>query len=154
MVLFDADWNPSSDKQAMGRVWRDGQRKTVFIYRLFCSGTLEEKVHQLQANKEGLFARVVDSKQVMSHFSKEHLKEIFAYSYHCQTYAESDNLENEAFAGSFLPQLSSLFEVVKEQRDDWKVKEEQLDFSTAVEDDDLKRPMEDEDEVVEKRVKQ
>lgn len=154
MVLFDADWNPSSDKQAMGRVWRDGQRKTVFIYRLFCSGTLEEKVHQLQANKEGLFARVVDSKQVMSHFSKEHLKEIFAYSYHCQTYAESDNLENEAFAGSFLPQLSSLFEVVKEQRDDWKVKEEPLDFSTAVEDDDLKRPMEDEDEVVEKRVKQ
>jgi len=154
MVLFDADWNPSSDKQAMGRVWRDGQHKTVFIYRLFCSGTLEEKVHQLQANKEGLFARVVDSKHVVSHFSKEHLKEIFAYSYRCQTYTKSDDLAGEAFAGSFLPELSSLFEVVKEQRDDWKVKEEQLDFSTAVEDDNLKRPSEEEEEGEEKRVKQ
>ena len=111
-------------------------------------------MHQLQANKEGLFARVVDSKHVVSHFSKEHLKEIFAYSYRCQTYTKSDDLAGEAFAGSFLPELSSLFEVVKEQRDDWKVKEEQLDFSTAVEDDNLKRPSEEEEEGEEKRVKQ
>ena len=29
LVMFDPDWNPASDDQAMARVWRDGQRKQV-----------------------------------------------------------------------------------------------------------------------------
>lgn len=27
LVLFDPDWNPASDQQALARVWRDGQKK-------------------------------------------------------------------------------------------------------------------------------
>ena len=34
LVMFDPDWNPANDEQAMARVWRDGQKKKVFIYRL------------------------------------------------------------------------------------------------------------------------
>ena len=34
LVLFDSDWNPATDLQAMARIWREGQRKQVFIYRL------------------------------------------------------------------------------------------------------------------------
>lgn len=34
LVMFDPDWNPANDDQAMARVWRDGQKKTCFIYRL------------------------------------------------------------------------------------------------------------------------
>lgn len=34
LVMFDPDWNPANDEQAMARVWRDGQRKTCYIYRL------------------------------------------------------------------------------------------------------------------------
>lgn len=33
MILFEPDWNPSNDLQVMGRVWRDGQIKPVYIYR-------------------------------------------------------------------------------------------------------------------------
>lgn len=33
LVMFDPDWNPANDEQAMARVWRDGQTKPVFIYR-------------------------------------------------------------------------------------------------------------------------
>lgn len=33
LVLFDSDWNPASDIQAMARIWRDGQKKDVYIYR-------------------------------------------------------------------------------------------------------------------------
>lgn len=33
LVLFDLDWNPASDLQAMSRIWRDGQKKNVYIYR-------------------------------------------------------------------------------------------------------------------------
>ena len=41
--LFDPDWNPANDKQAAGRVWRDGQTKRVFVYRFLTAGTIEEK---------------------------------------------------------------------------------------------------------------
>lgn len=33
IVLYDIDWNPATDLQAMARVWRDGQTRTVHIYR-------------------------------------------------------------------------------------------------------------------------
>lgn len=33
LVLFDSDWNPASDMQAMARIWRDGQKRNVYIYR-------------------------------------------------------------------------------------------------------------------------
>ena len=33
LVMYDPDWNPANDEQAMARVWRDGQKKKVFIYR-------------------------------------------------------------------------------------------------------------------------
>ena len=43
-ILFDSDWNPQSDIQAMARVHRIGQTKTVHVYRLVSSGTVEERV--------------------------------------------------------------------------------------------------------------
>ena len=43
-ILFDSDWNPQSDVQAMARVHRIGQTKTVHVYRLVSSGTVEERV--------------------------------------------------------------------------------------------------------------
>ena len=42
-----ADWNPATDKQAAARVWRDGQKKKVYVYRFVTTGTIEEKVRQL-----------------------------------------------------------------------------------------------------------
>jgi hypothetical protein len=36
------------------QVWRDGQRKRVFVYRFLTTGTIEEKVFQRQISKEGL----------------------------------------------------------------------------------------------------
>ena len=29
LVMFDPDWNPANDNQAMARIWRDGQKKQV-----------------------------------------------------------------------------------------------------------------------------
>ena len=34
LVMFDPDWNPANDDQAMARVWRDGQKKPCYIYRM------------------------------------------------------------------------------------------------------------------------
>lgn len=54
LILYDSDWNPASDQQAMARIWRDGQKKNVHIYRLLTSGTIEEKIFQRQISKTGL----------------------------------------------------------------------------------------------------
>lgn len=39
LVMFDPDWNPANDDQAMARVWRDGQKKPCFVYRFLCVST-------------------------------------------------------------------------------------------------------------------
>jgi SNF2 family DNA or RNA helicase len=40
--MYDLDWNPSTDQQAMARIYRQGQKKECFIYRLLTTGTVEE----------------------------------------------------------------------------------------------------------------
>jgi len=78
LVMFDPDWNPANDDQAMARVWRDGQKKQCFIYRLLATGTLEEKIFQRQAHKKALSSCVVDNEEdVERHFSYNELRDLF-----------------------------------------------------------------------------
>jgi len=58
LVMLDPDWNPSTDHQAMGRVWRDGQTKPVFIYRIACVGSVEESILARQRAKGDLLSLV------------------------------------------------------------------------------------------------
>jgi DNA repair and recombination protein RAD54B len=37
LILYDIDWNPANDMQAMARIWREGQKRTVQIYRFDAS---------------------------------------------------------------------------------------------------------------------
>ena len=64
--------------QAAGRVWRDGQKKRVFVYRFLSTGTIEEKVYQRQLSKEGL-QNVVnnDAKGGSALMSSEELRDLF-----------------------------------------------------------------------------
>lgn len=78
LVLFDPDWNPATDKQAAARVWRDGQKKRVFIYRLFATGTIEEKIFQRQISKEGLQNAVVENDYNPNLMSSDDLHDIFS----------------------------------------------------------------------------
>ncbi|XP_055083833.1 DNA repair and recombination protein RAD54B [Periophthalmus magnuspinnatus] len=80
LVLYDIDWNPANDIQAMARVWRDGQRKTVHIYRLLTAGTIEERIFQRQVSKQGLSGTVVDLGKGAEHttFSTSELRDLFS----------------------------------------------------------------------------
>ncbi|XP_014246978.1 DNA repair and recombination protein RAD54-like [Cimex lectularius] len=81
LVMFDPDWNPANDDQAMARVWRDGQKKSCFIYRLISTGTIEEKMLQRQAHKKALSSSVVDCEEdVKCHFSMNELRSLFMYN--------------------------------------------------------------------------
>ncbi|XP_048452109.1 DNA repair and recombination protein RAD54B-like [Rhincodon typus] len=79
LVLYDIDWNPANDVQAMARVWRDGQKRPVHIYRLLTTGTIEEKIYQRQVSKQSLSGTVVDLKKKSEHasFSLEELRNLF-----------------------------------------------------------------------------
>ncbi|XP_006761258.1 PREDICTED: DNA repair and recombination protein RAD54B isoform X1 [Myotis davidii] len=90
LILYDIDWNPATDIQAMSRVWRDGQKHPVHIYRLLTTGTIEEKIYQRQISKQGLSGAVVDLAKTSEHiqFSVEELKNLFTLheSSHCVTH--------------------------------------------------------------------
>ncbi len=54
VVLFDPWWNPAVEAQAIDRAHRIGQDRTVIAYRMIATGTIEEKIFQLQQRKAAL----------------------------------------------------------------------------------------------------
>lgn len=78
LIMFDPDWNPANDDQAMARVWRDGQQKPCYIYRFLAAGSIEEKIFQRQAHKKALSSAVVDNnEETARHFTAAELRDLF-----------------------------------------------------------------------------
>merc|ERR1719186_2426248 len=44
VILYDSDWNPQMDLQAMDRAHRIGQKKQVKVFRLVVENTVDEKI--------------------------------------------------------------------------------------------------------------
>lgn len=88
LVLFDVDWNPATDVQAMARIHRDGQKRKCVIYRFMMAGGMDEKIWQRQITKLGLASNVMDQKGGSSSFTKEELKDLFRLDtgLSCQTH--------------------------------------------------------------------
>ncbi|KAL3477148.1 SNF2 family N-terminal domain-containing protein [Aspergillus californicus] len=51
VVLYDSDWNPQADLQAMDRAHRIGQTKQVVVYRFITENAIEERVLERAAQK-------------------------------------------------------------------------------------------------------
>ncbi|KAI0550222.1 hypothetical protein F4679DRAFT_213176 [Xylaria curta] len=62
VIIFDAQFNPQNEQQAVGRAYRIGQKKPVFVYRFVCGGTYEQKMLNQAIWKMQLASRVVDRK--------------------------------------------------------------------------------------------
>ncbi|ETS05564.1 hypothetical protein M419DRAFT_5890 [Trichoderma reesei RUT C-30] len=62
VVIFDFRWNPVSEQQAVGRAYRFGQEKTVYVYQFVTSGAFEEQLQNKNVFKMQLASRVVDKK--------------------------------------------------------------------------------------------
>ncbi|KAK4101689.1 hypothetical protein N658DRAFT_51637 [Parathielavia hyrcaniae] len=51
VIIYDSDWNPQADLQAMARAHRIGQKRPVNVYRLVAKQTIEEEVVKRARNK-------------------------------------------------------------------------------------------------------
>ncbi|MBC1221426.1 DEAD/DEAH box helicase [Nostoc sp. UCD121] len=56
---FDRWWNPAVENQATDRVFRIGQTRNVQVHKFVCTGTLEEKIHDMIESKKQLAEQVV-----------------------------------------------------------------------------------------------
>ena len=88
VVIFDPDWNPSTDLQARERAWRLGQKKTVSIYRLITAGTIEEKIYHRQIFKQYLTDKILKDPRQARIFKTGDLYDLFTLP---------DDCDNEMF---------------------------------------------------------
>ncbi|KAI4311601.1 hypothetical protein MLD38_036484 [Melastoma candidum] len=61
VILLDAAWNPSVQRQAISRAYRLGQKRFVYVYYLITHTTIEEEVYRRQVHKNRLSNMVFPS---------------------------------------------------------------------------------------------
>ncbi|KAL8713758.1 MAG: hypothetical protein Q9220_002284 [cf. Caloplaca sp. 1 TL-2023] len=76
VVIVDDHFNPAWEEQAVGRAYRIGQTKHVYVYRLTVGGTFEEALHNQSLFKQQLATRAVDRKNIarLAHSTREYMK--------------------------------------------------------------------------------
>jgi non-specific serine/threonine protein kinase len=75
---FDPWWNPSVENQATDRAYRIGQTKSVFVYKLITSSSIEERVLELQQKKRYLTDSIIQSEtSFFKNLSREEILALF-----------------------------------------------------------------------------
>ncbi|XBW35768.1 hypothetical protein QEN19_001339 [Hanseniaspora menglaensis] len=78
IIIYDPDWNPSTDLQARERAWRIGQTKEVVIYRLLVGGSIEEKIYHRQIFKQFLTNKILKDPNQKRFFKMDELQDLFS----------------------------------------------------------------------------
>ncbi|CAL9242169.1 unnamed protein product [Arabidopsis halleri] len=76
VFLMDPWWNPAVEEQAIMRIHRIGQKRTVFVRRFIVKDTVEERMQQVQARKQRMIAGALTDEEVRS-ARLEELKMLF-----------------------------------------------------------------------------
>ena len=82
VVLYDSDWNPQMDLQAMDRAHRIGQKKEVLVFRFMTENTIEEKIIEKAYKKLAIDALVIQQGRLTEskvQLSKEELLQMVRF---------------------------------------------------------------------------
>ncbi|KAH9077177.1 P-loop containing nucleoside triphosphate hydrolase protein [Lactarius deliciosus] len=81
VVLYDSDWNPQADLQAMDRAHRIGQTKQVYVFRFITEESVEERMLERGAQKLRLDQLVIQQgrQQLQKAANKEELLEMITH---------------------------------------------------------------------------
>ncbi|KAH7617240.1 putative Chromodomain-helicase-DNA-binding protein 7 [Nannochloris sp. 'desiccata'] len=114
-IIYDSDWNPQNDLQAMARCHRIGQEKDVTIYRLVSKDTYEEHVFKTSSRKYGLDEAILGGIATNGGSSGnggngdeldgKKIAELLKHGAHCLDKVDEANAETEAFASEDIDQI-------------------------------------------------
>ncbi|KAL3441020.1 SNF2 family N-terminal domain-containing protein [Aspergillus insuetus] len=96
VIIYDPDWNPSTDVQARERAWRLGQKRDVTIYRLMTAGTIEEKIYHRQIFKQFLTNKILKDPKQRQTFQLSDLHDLFTLGEEDQGPTETSKIFKEA----------------------------------------------------------
>lgn len=60
VIIYDPWWNPFVEQQAVDRAYRIGQDKPVTVYKLVAANTIEERIVEMQKDKEHDFDELIN----------------------------------------------------------------------------------------------
>ena len=60
VVHFDRWWNPAVENQATDRAFRIGQKRSVFVHAMVCTGTLEERIDTMLEEKSAMANEILE----------------------------------------------------------------------------------------------
>jgi SNF2 family DNA or RNA helicase len=78
-VIFDLLYSPSKMKQRVGRIKRFGQDRAITIHTLLCKNTVEEKMLEILAKKQGFMDLLFDPSAKNVRLTQDDLKKVLLY---------------------------------------------------------------------------
>ena len=78
VIHYDPWWNPAAEAQATDRAHRIGQTKPVFVHKLICQGTIEERIVEMQRRKSALITGLLTGSAESLRLTQEDIKELLS----------------------------------------------------------------------------
>jgi SNF2 family DNA or RNA helicase len=80
VIHYDPWWNPAAEAQASDRAHRIGQTKPVFIHKLICQSTIEERILDLQKTKADLIEGLLSGRSDKLQLTQEDIQRLLTAS--------------------------------------------------------------------------
>jgi superfamily II DNA or RNA helicase len=78
VIHYDPWWNPAAENQATDRAHRIGQNKPVFVHKLVCRGSIEDRILELQKHKSALVKALLSEETTSLRIDPETLSHLLA----------------------------------------------------------------------------
>ena len=121
VVIYDSDWNPQVDLQAMDRAHRIGQKKQVRVFRLITENTVEERIIERAEIKLRLDNVVIQQGRLADNTNKVGKEEMLGWIRHGadQIFASRDSQVTDE-------NIDEILKTAEEKTEEMKKKMDQL----------------------------